>query len=160
MCRKSSVQLSRTVLFGISALLGSTVTLGAPTDPLCALVDESLQASLQLQKSTPVQTVQQQEIPGGTPINTVTCTWTSLAQDRVLTLTTATSGAPGDMPVSCHEQAGPEQTMLMCMASSGGPMVTAVLLQKGQNANPKLLPTLRAHTEALASKWGKLTRKP
>ena len=160
MANEFLVLLLRRALTVSSALLTSTVALAAPTDPLCGLVDEALQASLQLQKTTPAQTVQQQDIPGAAPINTVTCTWTSPTQDRVLTLTTTTSGALGDMPVSCHEQGTPEQTMLMCMASSGGPMVTAVLLQRTQTANAKLLPVLRAHTEALAGKWAKLTRKP
>lgn len=149
----------RPLIVGAVQVVVSTSALAGPAESLCDLVDGGMRASLQLVSIEAAHGVQAREVPGAGEVNTLTCTWASKTQDRVLTVTTAGATFPGDMPVSCSEQKGPDQSMVMCMASSGGPLITAVLMQKSQNTDPKLLPTLRAHTETLASKWGKLTQK-
>ncbi|MFG6433454.1 hypothetical protein [Roseateles sp. LYH14W] len=152
--------LSLPLALGTLLLLTSTATLAGPSESMCSLLEDGMRGSLQLSGIEPVHSVQAQDLPGGGQLHVLTCAWVSKAQDRSLTITSTTGAIPIEMPVSCNEQKAGDKSMVMCMAGSGGPMVTVVLTQPLQNGNPNLAAALRAHTEVMVKKWGKLAKRP
>jgi hypothetical protein len=144
-----------------SLLLMSSAVFAKTTDPVCALVDVSLLTALQLGDVQAVARKVAAPVPGGGTVDVPTCAWGSKkVQGQALTV--SSMPFPGAMPVSCNTQQLPDKvmsmTMTMCMAAANGSMLTVMWMQKADKSDPKVVATLRSHTEAMAAKLGKTVK--
>ena len=142
-----------------SLLLMSSAAFAETTDPLCALVDASLLTALQLADVQAVARKETNAVPGLGNIDVVTCSWESKAvPGPSFSVVSATPADAPAKPVSCNtQQILPGLSVTMCGGVANGSMVMVTFVQKDES-DPKVVDTLRSHTEAIAAKLGKTAK--
>lgn len=138
--------------------LQPSFAMAAPANALCGLVDGSMLSSLQLTGAAASVPAPATPSSGVAPTDVTSCMWSKKGGTA---LTLSSSPFKGTLPTSCNvQQITGGSSMTMCMTSSGGAMLSVVLVQPAGKADQDAAAKLRRHTEALAARLGNAAKRP